>query len=328
MNKFKSILKQLGKRWFLTVVFGFDLLVLVALSEAIRSMFLGLNPNPYAIGNWVTVFAWIFVLVPLILVPLWYASPYAIKKLLVTFGLAEESVGEKTKSKKVKKESKEGTKKGYNLILSKWLYYILIATLLLIFIALTSYGASLGIEMAARFLPTFVGLFVTLVIFWIFFDIREKLEWKTTKEKIMNRIGRQLHGVFQNVSLLCEVDVQFDFEQDDYKRYDAKKLQALIAKEIMINDALEKEETSRYYAQMFQGLEDALGEIERRHGNFLSPYLQNSLINLEENLHSLSFECLLTFGNKEDRKKFIVDAVGKIMKEIDEMRKNGIDVGF
>lgn len=214
------------------------------------------------------------------------------------------------------------------LVVSKWFYYGLIAILLVIIFFAVSYASSFNNDFAIRFMPTLIGIAFNFFILIVFFDLREELEWKTTRKKIMNRIGRQLYGVFQDVSSLCEVGVRFDFEKGDYKKYDEKKLQALTTKEITINDAWEKEETSRYYAQMFQGLEDALGEIERRHGNHISPYLQNSLINLEEYLHSLSFECLLTFGNKEDRKMFIVDAVGKTMKEIDEMRKNGIDVGF
>jgi hypothetical protein len=230
--------------------------------------------------------------------------------------------------KKKKEAGEKKMRKDYSWILSKWLYYTLIAIFLLLLIVFVTYSASLGNDMALRFLPTTFGLLFTFCIFIVFFDLREELEWKTTKERIMKRIGNQLHGVFQNVSSVCEVDFQFDFEKEDFRKYDEKRLQALTTKEIKLNNAWEEEETSRYYGQMFQRLEDALGEIERRHGNFLSPSLQNSLITLEENLRSLSFEYLLTFGTKKDRKKFIVDAVGKAMKEIDEMRKKGIDVGF
>ena len=67
----KETLKQLGKRWFIAIVFGFDLLILVALSEATRSIFVGLSPNSLALSNWITVFVWIFLLVPSVVVLLW-----------------------------------------------------------------------------------------------------------------------------------------------------------------------------------------------------------------------------------------------------------------
>jgi hypothetical protein len=91
----KDALKQLGKRWFLSIIFGFDLVVLVALSEILRSVY----------SNWFWLFVWIFVLIPLILVTLWYSNPFAIKKLLVTFGLSEESpIVEKTRTEECEKE--------------------------------------------------------------------------------------------------------------------------------------------------------------------------------------------------------------------------------
>jgi hypothetical protein len=219
-------------------------------------------------------------------------------------------------------------KKNYNWTLSKWFWYIVVIIILCSLIALMTYLSLQGIDFASRFLPTLLGLLITLAIFYVFFDLREELEWKTVRDRVMRRIGNQLHGVFEDVSELCEVNVPFDFERDDFKKYPEKKLNELVVKGIKLNDLWKDEEKSLWFADRFDRLWDALGTIETRHEKFLSPTLQDSLLNIEESLHALSFECHATDFNEENRKHFIIVHVGKIVKEIDKLRKSGIDVGF
>jgi hypothetical protein len=220
-------------------------------------------------------------------------------------------------------------KKNYNWTLSKWFWYVVVLIILLFLIGLMTYFSTLDIDFALRFLPTLLGLLITFSIFIVFFDLREELEWKTVRDRVMRRIGRQLYGVFVNVSSVCEVDVAFDFETaEDYKKYQSKQLTELVTKKLKINNAYEKEDTSRVYGQLFENLENALEDSEARYEKFLSPYFQNSLLNLEENLNLLSFAYMGTIMKKEDRLNIITDNVSKIMKIINEMRKKGIDVGF
>ena len=172
------------------------------------------------------------------------------------------------------------------------------------------------------------GLLFTLMFFVVILELREKLEWRQPNEKILKRIGLQLHGVFQYVSDLCEVNVPFDFEKEDFKKYPEKKLNELLTKEIKLKSSWKKEETSLYHAERFDSLWEALGTIETRHGKFLSPTLQDSLMTIEDSLHSLSFEFHLTDGIEIGRKQSITKAIAEIFKEIDKLRKSGVDVGF
>ena len=321
----KDILKQFGKRWFICVVFGFDLLILVALSEVIRNIFVGLSPNTFDLGNWVILFFLIFLVVPLFIIPLWYFSPFAIKKLLVTFGLSDESpIIEKTAPKK----KEENIKKNYNIVYSKWLYYVLIAILLLVFIALTSYGTSLGIEIAARFLPTFVGLFITLIIFWIFFDVREYLEWKPVENKVKQKIGKQIHVLFAELSIFCQIQrVHYDSADERRKLID-KQLDELTTKEIEFTIEAKKdlldEDVTRLCGEDLDSILNTLGRYEGRYAKFLDSKIEASLMNIQDYLDELSLKFRLRHSKDEDYFKSLQYLIRETMKEIKNLKTNGI----
>ncbi len=323
----KDTLKQLGKRWFLCVVFGFDLLVLVMLSEAIRSMIIGLSPDSYSVGNWVTVFFWIFILVPLILVPLWYGSPYAIKKLLVTFGLSEElPIVEKPKTEK---NEKPMTKK-CGLLLSKWFYYGLIAVVLLILTILSLYGISVSYDITLRFLPTLGGLWFTFGIFYVFFDVREKLEWKSVEGKVMKRIDGEIDSIFTELSLMCEVNMIFFGEsgitEEVLRKQKEEELERL-ANNIELNqhtvdEIFEKgrDGVALELASYFDKHRILLSEIETKYPKFLDPQLQTALMEIQEYLGYLRYELRVMPMKKERFYKDLSKIIGKIMKAMNEAK--------
>lgn len=320
----KDTLKQLGKRWFLCVVFGFDLLILVTLSEAIRSMIIGLSPNSYSLGNWVTVFFWIFILVPLVIVPLWYFSPYATKKLLVTFGLGEESpIVEKSETEKKPVTEKRG------LLLSKWFYYGLIAVVLLILTTLSLYGISLGYDIALRFLPTLGGLWFTLGIFYVFFDVRERLEWKSVETKVMKGIEGEIDSIFIELSLMCEVNMVFFGEagmtEEAIKKRNEDEL-ARLATNLELNqhtvdEIFEKgrEGLASELASYFDKHRILLSEIEMKYSKFLNPQLQTALMEIQEYLGCLRRELRVMPMKKERFHKDLSEIIGKILKAMNEV---------
>jgi len=89
-------------------------------------------------------------------------------------------------------------KRDYSIVLSKWLYYALIALFLGIIIVFDIYAVSLGNEMAERFLPTLSGLAFTFSILVVFFDLREELEWKTVKKSVYSAIEMRLRRYLEN----------------------------------------------------------------------------------------------------------------------------------
>jgi len=332
LDEMKDTIKQLGKRWFLCVVFGFDLLILVMLSEAIRNMILGLSPDSSSLGNWVTLFFWVFIMIPLILVPLWYLSPYAVKKLLITFGLSEETtIVEKPNIK----ESKKTMKKEHHLLLSKWFAYALITIVLFILLCFTLYEMSLGNNMATKFLPTLFGLMFTLVIFTIFFDLREKLEWKKVEDRVKRRIGMRIHGIFVELSNLCDVDLVLEgddiFSDKAWRELQRKQLKQMTEK-VKLNETAKKLWKERKlafsYATLFDSRRARLSEIESTYIRFLNPTLAASIMDIQDYLENLHFELTFPHSKIEIFEERLSTIIEKIVKEIVTIRENGIDIGF
>lgn len=205
--------------------------------------------------------------------------------------------------------------------LSKWFIYVVVFIILFIFSVLTNYYA-------LQLFPTSIELLITFGLFYVFFDLREKLESKTVRDRVKQRIGRQFYRVFADVLGVCDVGVTFDGKtEEDYKKFQRRQLNELVTKELKINDAYKTKE-SLIYGQLFEELEHALEGIEVRYEKFLSSYLKNSLFKLEDYLHMLSFMYMQTNIKNGDRLNIITDYVRKIMNEINEMQKQGIDVGF
>jgi len=76
-----------------------------------------------------------------------------------------------------------------NLLFSKWFYYGLIAVVLFVIAFFDLYElVFFSNDFAIRFLPTLIGLVFNFVIFIVFFDIREKLEWKTLEQKVKRNL--------------------------------------------------------------------------------------------------------------------------------------------
>lgn len=97
-------MKSVFRKYFVCLIFSFDLLILVWLSEILRDIMLA------AASGWSSGVAilmayslsilslFVFGIVPLTVLGLWYMNPLAIRKLLVTFGLSEKML-DKKKSK-------------------------------------------------------------------------------------------------------------------------------------------------------------------------------------------------------------------------------------
>lgn len=93
---------------------------------------------------------------------------------------------------------------------------------------------------------------------------------------------------------------------------------------------MEKQEASLLFASKVDNNGEALGRIAARHERLLNSntFLRDSLMHLEDYLHSLSFELHFTDANEPDREHFIAKEVKNVMKQIYDMRNRGIDVDF
>jgi hypothetical protein len=102
-------MRQIARRYIVSLIFTFDLVTLVGLSEIIRLLLLDSVSNTTLLNVGKILFFSI-VIIPLVLVCLWRISAVGVEKLLVTFGLTEATIeGTEKISKKSEQEQSEET---------------------------------------------------------------------------------------------------------------------------------------------------------------------------------------------------------------------------
>lgn len=216
------------------------------------------------------------------------------------------------------------------LVISKWFYYFWIAIFLaFIFCTIWISAYSYSNDFAIRFMPTLIGLVFNFAIFIVFFDLREYLEWKTVRDKIMRRIGDQLHSILWDVALLLDAEIDTtmsDITEVDFNKLSKKYLNAMASGNFKLTNVWKDKEINSKLANMFLLKENMLGEIEGRYGKFLKSDIQCSLMNVEEYLHNLSWDFTLTTILENHKPDKIPDLIHKIGQEIDYLNKSGIKV--
>jgi hypothetical protein len=226
-------------------------------------------------------------------------------------------------------------KKIMKLLWSKWFYYLLTAILLLTFIILTGYGTLHHIDIAERFLPTFVGLFITVVIFYIFFDLREELEWKEVEGRVKRRIGSEIFDLFTLLRDFCEVDKSWvggdSRDIEAFKKSERKQLKQMTEKIVLIgnlaDDLITKKSLGQDYALMVDKIRVRISESEEKYGRFFSPKLRVSLMDVQDYLVDFRIELKLgTFGSNKTLSQSLSSIIGKLAKEINNIVENGIDI--
>lgn len=94
-------MKSIFRKYVVCLFFTFDLLLIVFFSEMLDRMIIGLasSSNPYSLLNISVFILLIFGIIPTTLLGMWLLNPFAIEKLLSTFGLTEKSLEKKKKRK-------------------------------------------------------------------------------------------------------------------------------------------------------------------------------------------------------------------------------------
>ena|SRR3990170_607 len=102
-------MKRTAKRYFICLIFTFELALLVVLSEMIRLLLVNAT-NSYTILNVSWILLWLFGVIPLSLMGLWFVNAIGIEKLFLSVGLTEHSLEEKEKRpRKTEQEPPEET---------------------------------------------------------------------------------------------------------------------------------------------------------------------------------------------------------------------------
>ena len=99
--------------------------------------------------------------------------------------------------------------------------------------------------------------------------------------------------------------------------------------QLKIEGFVERKESKPFFADRIERAWEAIGIIDTRHGKFLNPDLQCSLLDIEDSLHKLSFELHFTDANMDDREKFLKIELKKLSKELGKLRERKlVDIGF
>jgi hypothetical protein len=214
------------------------------------------------------------------------------------------------------------------LMVSKRFCYSLIAILLaIIFVAVWIASSSFNNDFANRFMPTLIGIIFNFAIFIVFFDLREKLEWKEVEDRVKKRIGSEIFSSFTLLTYFCEVDRSLDGDihnRETWKKLERKQLKQMTEKvvlnELMVKDLSEKKDLALNYASLVESNRIRISEIEGKYFRFLNLKLRTSLMDIQDYLGDLRFEVKVSIVKKE--------TIEKIAKEIASIQKSGIDIGI
>ena len=222
------------------------------------------------------------------------------------------------------------------LVLSKWLYYVLTAlVLLVVYIELLPLALKgQEIDLAQNFLSEIWGMIFTLIVFVMFMDWRERLEWKSVEDRVRKRIGSQIHALFAHLSILCKVErVHFDpLSKEKRIKLVERQLNTLASEEIRFTMEAKKDlldtDLRRSYESILDSKLNSLGRIEERYSKFLGSEVRASLMDIQDYLDELSLEFRIRHIRDEDYFKSLSDLIGKTMKEIQRLKRLGFWVNW
>lgn len=148
----------------------------------------------------------------------------------------------------------------------------------------------------------------------------------------MRKIGYQLFDIIWDVDALVDAEVDFSMNgttETDFYKLTKKKLDVLAQSKFKLTHPFKDREIAVNLSQKYEAREAVIDEIIGRYGKFLPSKIHCSLMDIEKYLGRLSFELgVKNILFKDYSGEEIPDLLTKIGQEIDQLRKNGIDIGF
>lgn len=136
------------------------------------------------------------------------------------------------------------------------------------------------------------GICATVLVLMLVIDLREYNQWRSVKDKVYERITRQLYGIFAEFTNICECThgggVKPNETMDEFfRRMNLTQLEELNRK-IKLNKLGKKYLLKGEFASLFEAREQYLSTIEAKYFKFLDPEITRSLMEIQDNLHGLS----------------------------------------
>jgi hypothetical protein len=230
-------------------------------------------------------------------------------------------------------------KKDYSVLLSKWLYYALIAIFLGILIVFDFYAVSLGNDMALRFLPTLLGLAFTFSILVVFFDLRDELEWKAVKKAVYSEIEIEISSLFGELLRLTENEIdEVGFKSALLYAQDSKIRKKMIFSKIselqrkesfqIMPSAISIFRTDKEMLASFSSIKKNLGDVQIRYGRHLNSKITERLIRLQDSLElmNMSYKLDLTWNRLQSQLPVFKELIHKLMPELHDQDLSTIDL--
>lgn len=225
-------------------------------------------------------------------------------------------------------KEKSQLSKNRNLLFSKWFYYGLIAVALVIvsFFVLCE-SVFFTNDFAIRFLPTLIGLLFNFFIFIVFFDVREKLEWKPLEQKVKYNLKKDFFSIHLELVSLCGLAdflLQPESEYEVSGKFNIKKFNEDELEYLLKHDSIENlGKADNEHAAFFQRRSISMSDTLNRYGKFLEPKIQCSLMDLEDCLDSMSYYLLSSRLLEKDKKELLLGEIKKIELELKNLQNRG-----
>lgn len=120
-------------------------------------------------------------------------------------------------------------------------------------------------------------IFTMIFLVWAL-DHREKLQWKSVKNRVLAKLGSLLSEISRATlsELWNIIEFRKSFPEIDWEKIDFRPVEA---KRVL--------ENADYFATLYKKYRDELSDIELRYSRYLHPKLANSLIDLQSVLQIL-----------------------------------------
>ena len=222
---------------------------------------------------------------------------------------------------------------------SRMWYYVLIAIIFLILAFIFPFLARFGLvnpDLANNLAAECGGISATILLLMFIIELREYTQWRPVRDKVMKTIGKEIYELFTEFVNVCECTHTFgksrkESFEESFRRLFFIQLEEL-NKKVELNELGRKYFSRGGFATLYETRAKHLGDIEAKYSRFLGSPLRLSLMEIQDNLNSLSLDLHIKknledwFKSEEQFLKSVSTKIHNIMKEIYKVHKMRIEI--
>jgi len=168
-------------------------------------------------------------------------------------------------------------------------------------------------------------------------ELREYSQWRPVKDRVMKMIGREVYELFIDFTNVCKCTHGGGKSREE--SFEEFKKRIFFAQLEELNKMVELNELGRKWfskgglATLYETRAKHLGDIEAKYSRFLDALLRLSLMEIQDNLNSLSLDLHIKkielgdwFKSEERFLSLVSMRIHKITKEIYKLHKTEIEI--